>query len=479
MDIMTTVVWFRQDLRTADNPALVAAASRGAIVPIFIFDPTETSWRIGSASKWWLHHSLAALETQLEHFHLFEGTPQEVLPDVIKHTGATAVYWNRCYEPHAIARDRALMAALRAGAIDVKSFNASLLHEPWDVATGGGQPFKVFTPFWRSCASKPVAAIVRKPRLTLASCKMKTTPLEALNLLPKKPNWARGWERLWTPGEHGGLASFDQFISDGIERYNECRDRLDTNGTSRLSPHLHWGEISPRQIWSRIAIAMEDPRKREGGEKFLQELGWREFSYHLLYHFPSLPDRNWRAEFDTYPWQDSADTLKAWQKGQTGYPVVDAGMRQLWHTGWMHNRARMIAASFLVKHLRIDWRRGEEWFWDTLVDADLANNSAGWQWVAGSGADASPYFRIFNPVVQGKKFDPTGEYVRRWCPELAKLAPDLIHEPFNVPEPSLTAAGIELGTTYPRPIVDHRAARQAALAGYSKVRGAAPLNRSN
>jgi deoxyribodipyrimidine photo-lyase len=470
---LTTIVWFRQDLRIADNPALAAAAARGPVVAIFIMDPTGPSRRIGGAGKWWLHHSLAALGGQLRELHLFKGDPRDVLHEVIKRSGATAVYWNRCYEPDAIARDKALMSALRARSIEVKSFNASLLHEPWEIATGSGQPFKVFTPFWRACMARPAAAPVLTPRLTLARCDLNAIDLDGLALLPKKPNWAHGWEEIWTPGERGAHASLDAFIGHGIAAYRECRDRPDTNGTSRLSPHLHWGEISPRQIWARTMLAMEEPSLRAGAEKFLQELGWREFSYHLLYHFPALPDRNWRSEFDAYPWREAANDLKAWQQGRTGYPLVDAGMRELWQTGWMHNRVRMIAASFLVKHLRIDWRRGEEWFWDTLVDADLANNAAGWQWVAGSGADASPYFRIFNPVAQGKKFDPAGRYVRRWCPELSGLPDDMIHEPFNASGQVLTAAGVELGTSYPRPIIDHRQAREAALAGYSKVRAAA------
>ena len=290
-------------------------------------------------------------------------------------------------------------------------------------------------------------------------------------LLPRDPNWAAGWETLWQPGEAGALVQFDEFVENGLARYREYRDRPDLQGTSRLSPHLHWGEISPRQIWARLALEAEDPLKRDSANKFLSEIGWREFAHHLLYYFPTLPEQNWRQTFDAYPWRDSADDFKAWQQGRTGYPLVDAGMRELWQTGWMHNRARMITASFLVKHLRIDWRRGEAWFWDTLLDANLANNAAGWQWVAGSGADASPYFRIFNPITQGKKFDPNGDYVRRWCPELARLPNEIIHEPFKAKPETLAQAGIKLGQTYPHPIVDHDQARGAALEGYSKVRG--------
>jgi deoxyribodipyrimidine photo-lyase len=268
------------------------------------------------------------------------------------------------------------------------------------------------------------------------------------------------------------VARLEELARDKLVGYAAQRDRPDLAGTSRLSPHLHWGEISPRQVWARLALEAESPGRRGGADKFLSEIGWREFAYHLLYHFPTLAEENWRRVFDAYPWRDDEQGLAAWQRGRTGYPLVDAGMRELWQTGWMHNRVRMIAASFLIKHLRIDWRRGEAWFWDTLLDADLANNAAGWQWVAGSGADASPYFRIFNPVAQGRKFDPDGAYVRRWCPELAALADDFLHAPFDVPPQALAAAGIKLGETYPRPIVDHAAARRAALAGYEKVRGA-------
>ncbi|MBX9773977.1 MAG: DNA photolyase family protein [Xanthobacteraceae bacterium] len=471
---MTTVVWFRQDLRIRDNPALAAAHARGKVAPIFILDDVTPGprRRWGGASRWWLHHSLVSLRHDLGHLALFKGAPSDVLPAFIEKVGATAVFWNRCYEPYAIARDQALKASLQAGGIEVQTFNGSLLHEPWEVATASGAPYKVYTPYWRASLAKPVAAPLPAIKPQVDASVPPGDRLDDWQLLPTRPNWAAGWQQRWQPGEAGALEALDAFARDGLADYSQQRDRPDLKGTSRLSPHLHWGEISPRQIWARLGLETESPSNRKGAEKFLSELGWREFCHHLLYHFPTLPERNWRRAFDAFPWRQADGDLKAWQQGMTGYPLVDAGMRELWQTGWMHNRVRMVAASFLVKHLRIDWRRGEAWFWDTLVDADLANNAAGWQWVAGSGADASPYFRIFNPVTQGKKFDPDGDYVRRWCPELARLPDEHIHAPFDAPPETLAAAGVELGRTYPRPIVDHARARKAALDGYEKVRSA-------
>jgi len=471
---MTTIVWFRQDLRRRDNPALAAAAATGAVIPIFILDhaASDSRWSLGGASRWWLHHSLAALREELGGLLLLKGEPCDLLPELVTTTGASAVYWNRCYEPLAIARDKETKALLQARGIEARSFNGSLLHEPWEIATRGGEPFKVYTPYWRASLKAPVAAPLAAPKLTIDQASASGDWLEDWGLCPSRPNWAEGWEAIWRPGEAGALARFDGFVRDDLAGYESRRDRPDPPGTSRLSPHLRWGEISPRQIWARLALQAEDPAKRQGADKFLSEVGWREFSYHLLYHFPTLPEENWRPEFDAYPWRDSVGDLKAWQRGATGYPLVDAGMRELWQTGWMHNRVRMIAASFLIKHLRIDWRQGEAWFWDTLVDADLANNAAGWQWVAGSGADASPYFRIFNPILQGEKFDPNGDYVRRWCPELAALPNKFIHAPFKATAEVLDRAGIKLGQTYPAPIVDHDQARAAALDGYRRIRNA-------
>ncbi|MBI1202985.1 MAG: deoxyribodipyrimidine photo-lyase [Rhodopseudomonas sp.] len=471
---MTTLLWFRQDLRLRDNPALVAAAERGPVVPVFIIDTSDTNWAPGGASLWWLHHSLAALRNRLGALSLFKGDPRVLLPQIARASGATSVHWNRCYEPHAIARDTDIKAALKELGVEAQSFNAALLHEPWQIATGSGSPFKVFTPYWRAASAKDSAAPLPPPSSIDVRDVAGGDRLDDWRLLPRNPDWAAGWDRIWTPGEEGALDRFESFVASDLVRYGEDRDRPDLQHTSRLSPHLHWGEISPRQIATHLALAVEgNPAIRSGVDKFMSEIGWREFAHHLLYHYPSLPDRNWRAGFDAYPWRDGAADLEAWQQGRTGYPFVDAGMRELWQTGFMHNRVRMVAASFLVKHLRIDWRRGEQWFWDTLLDADLANNAAGWQWVAGSGADASPYFRIFNPVLQGEKFDPDGDYIRRWCPELKELSNADIHAPFKAKAEALARAGVVLGKTYPRPIVDHDAARQAALAGYRQVKDGA------
>jgi deoxyribodipyrimidine photo-lyase len=467
---MTTIVWFRQDLRIRDNPALAAAAAKGAILPVFILDDTQDQWPLGGASRWWLHHSLTSLRGDLGALVLLRGAPRDILPALAEKAGASAVYWNRCYEPHAIARDTELKALLQESGTEVQSFNGSLLHEPWEIATGAGGPFKVYTPFWRASLAKPVSPPLPTPKLKISTADKLGERLHDWALLPKRPNWAAGWDKLWQPGEAGALSRLDEFTRTTIVDYEQSRDRPDQVGTSRLSPHLHWGEISPRQVFASASMQEQDASRRKGAEKFLSELGWREFCHHLLYHFPALPNDNWRREFDAYPWRSSAADLKAWQQGRTGYPLVDAGMRELWQTGWMHNRVRMIAASFLIKHLRIDWRKGEAWFWDTLVDADLANNAAGWQWVAGSGADASPYFRIFNPVTQGRRFDPNGGYIRRWCPELARLPDEFIHAPFEAPDDVLASSRVELGKTYPKPIVDHAKARKAALDGYQRVR---------
>ncbi|MGE0595526.1 MAG: deoxyribodipyrimidine photo-lyase, partial [Hyphomonadaceae bacterium] len=373
-----------------------------------------------------------------------------------------------CYEPFAIARDTALKQKLGAR-LDVHSHGAALLFEPWEVKTKGGEPFKVFTPFWRACQQMTPRTPLPAPRgLRFFEGACASDALPSWRLLPTKPNWAATFEPTWTPGEAGAQASLRAFLKNKVKAYPSARDQLAVDGTSKLSPHLHFGEISPAQIFAaaQTHVAEQSPG---GVDKFLTELGWRDFSHHLLFHWPSLPQQNWRAQFDAFPWRDDDDALEAWRRGRTGYPVVDAAMRQLWTTGWMHNRARMIAASFLIKHLLIDWRRGEDWFWDTLVDADLANNSASWQWVAGSGADASPYFRIFNPVTQGQRYDADGAYVRRWVPELAKLPDAHIHAPWDAPADVLKAAGVALGRDYPHPLVNHAEARARALSAFAAI----------
>ena len=467
---MSTIVWFREDLRLADNPALSAAAELGPLLPVFIL--TEHGTRsLGGAARWWLHHSLRALNADLCGLSLHHGDPGSILERLARRTGATAIYWNRRYTPEAIAQDTAVKTHLTEIGLEVRSFNAALLNEPWEIATGSDTPYKVFTPYWKAARNRPVADPLPTPTVTLLQRPDDSGTHTDWALTPTAPNWARTWTDHWQPGETGARARLTAFLDEGLGTYSRDRDRPDLPATSRLSPHLHFGEISPRQVHAAANFhAGLEPMLASGTEKFMSEVGWREFSHHLLYHFPTMATENWRPTFDAYPWLDAPQHLDAWQRGQTGYPFVDAGLRELWQTGFMHNRVRMIAASFLVKHLRIHWREGEAWFWDTLVDADAANNAAGWQWVAGSGADAAPYFRIFNPIAQGQRFDPNGAYVRRWCPELAELDTRFIHAPWEASPMELAAAGITLGETYPHPMVNHGEARAAALEGYRGIK---------
>lgn len=474
------LLWFRQDLRLADNPALAAARAHGTVLPVYILDDADRGpWRWGAAKRAWLHHSLRALDHALRargsRLVLRRGPAQAAIERLIGETGANAVFWNRCYEPFAVARDEALKARLVARRVVARSFNAGLLAEPWDFASGGGNPYAIFTPFWKALrgriGAEGMPASPRAPeRLPAPPDWPDSDPIDAWALAPRDA--AGGFPPSAAPGEAGARARLGGFIDRALGAYASMRDRPDRDGTSLLSPSLALGEIGPRQVWQAVAAAAAaQPGQSGAAESFLRELGWREFCQHLLFHFPELPRCNWRAAFDAFPWRDDPAGLKAWRDGMTGYPVVDAGMRQLRRTGWMHNRVRMIAASFLVKDLLVDWRHGQAWFWERLVDADLANNAAGWQWVAGSGADAAPYFRVFNPVLQGRKFDPGGDYVRRFVPELARLPDGLIHEPWTAPAEALEAAGIVLGRNYPRPIVDHAAARARALAAYRAMRG--------
>ncbi len=473
------ILWFRQDLRLNDNPAVAAAAFCGRpVLPLYILDTAPHARQLGGASMWWLHHSLAALAADLKRRYGLElilrrGDAAQVLPALVRETGAAAVYWNRCYEPAAITRDTALKAALKADGIAAETFNASLLFEPWQVKTQTGGWFKVYSPFWRACRALPAPGAPTRAPQTLHGFTepVRSDRLDEWRLLPHKPDWAGGLRAAWQPGEAGAAKRLRDFLDRALQGYADGRDRPDHALTSRLSSHLHFGEIGPRQVWQAVQMAAgQNGAAARNAEKFLSEIGWREFSHHLLFHFPDLPKRNFRADFDAFPWQEDAALLRRWQTGQTGYPIVDAGMRELWQTGWMHNRVRMIVASFLVKHLRQHWRHGEAWFWDTLVDADLANNAANWQWVAGSGADAAPYFRIFNPILQGEKFDPDGAYVRRWLPALAGLPEKYIHKPWLAPATVLRDAGLRLGQDYPQPLVDHDAARKAALAAFAQLR---------
>jgi deoxyribodipyrimidine photo-lyase len=467
----TALVLFRRDLRVADNPALGAAcAAHARVLPVFIHAPDDDGeWTAGAASRWWLHHSLAALERELRAngggLHLRRGDPLEVLRELIRHSAASAVYWNRRYEPAAIAHDTRIRSALQAEGVAVHSHNAALWCEPWQLATRQGEPYRVFTPYWRSLrpqlqAVEPLPA----PRLPGWRELPDGLSLDALGLLPRIA-WAGGLAESWRPGEAGARELLDIFADDALGDYAHARDLPARHGTSRLSPHLHFGEISPRQIHFALdrRARATDAKRRPDLEPYLRELGWREFAHHLLYHFPHTPTDNFNPRFDGFPWAPTDQAvLQRWQRGRTGIPLVDAGMRELWHTGWMHNRVRMVVASFLTKNLRQHWRHGARWFWDTLVDADLASNTLGWQWVAGCGADAAPYFRVFNPVIQSKKFDPDGTYLRRWLPELADAPASVLHEPWK-DEALLRRCG------YPAPMVDLAQSRQQALDAYAAL----------
>lgn len=467
-----SILWFRQDLRLADNPALLAAVARGGpIFPVYIWAPEEEGdWPPGEASRWWLHQSLHHLEGALRQRHsrllLRRGPTLMTLRELLKETGATAVFWNRRYEPAAIARDTSVKSALRDEGIHVETFNGSLLYEPWAVQTREGRPYQVFTPFWKACLAGAVPAppAGEPPAWEVVKRWPMSLPLAALELEPTI-DWTGGLHESWRPGEQEASTLLEWFRDEALSDYAEARNRPDLPGTSRLSPHLHFGEISVRQVWSTLQAALRGSvaAKPEAARVFAAELGWREFAYHLLFHFPQTPRTPLREQYARFPWETNRANLRKWQRGRTGFPLVDAGMRQLWHTGWMHNRARMVVASFLVKDLLIPWQKGAAWFWDTLVDADLANNTLGWQWTAGCGADAAPYFRIFNPTGQAEKYDPDGAYLRTWLPELRQLPTPWIHKPWEAPDQVLADAGVVLGQTYPRPILDHHEARLRAL----------------
>jgi len=474
------LLWFRSDLRLDDNPALTAAVeSKSAVVPVFVWCPEEEqAWAPGAASRWWLAQSLRDLDARLRaagsRLILARGPSLPTLLRLAEESGANAVYWNRRYEPASIARDEASKRALTDRGIAAHSFNASLLFEPWTITKSDGTPYQVFSAFYRACLAR------RRPADPLAAPRSLPAPqawplglgIDALALEPAS-DWTAGLRAAWTPGEAGAADQLTRFLDGpGAETYEHERDRPDHDGTSRLSPHFHFGEIGPRRLWHAAGERIEattDAQLHRSTDAWLRQLVWREFAYHLLYWFPHTTNAPLRREFATLPWADDAAHLRAWQRGLTGYPIVDAGMRQLWATGWMHNRVRMIVASFLVKDLLLPWQQGSRWFWDTLVDADLANNTLGWQWTAGCGADAAPFFRVFNPVLQGRKFDPDGVYVRRWVPELAHLGRKWIHEPWRAPQIELDAAGVTLGAGYPRPIVAHDSARRAALTAYARI----------
>ncbi|WGF89909.1 cryptochrome/photolyase family protein [Marinivivus vitaminiproducens] len=478
------VVWLRNDLRLYDNPALDRALAQGGPVTLLyvLDDESAGHWRPGGAARWWLHHSLDALSADVAKrggaLVLRKGRAERVVPAVVREAKAASVAWTRRYTPWGIAVDKALKARFDTDGIEATSHQGAVLFEPWTVATKAGDPYKVFTPFHGACrkigAPKPLPALGGRKRWR--SAEVKSDTLDSWKLLPTGPDWAGGLRETWKPGEANAVRQLEAFLDDAVVTYDDDRNRPDRPGTSMLSPRLHWGELSPHRIWHAALARQADGRRKtadKGVESFLRELIWREFTHHVLFHFPHIPDEPLRPEFADFPWQYDKDTLKAWRFGRTGYPIVDAGMRQLRAIGWMHNRVRMITGSFLVKDLLLPWQDGEKWFWDELVDADLGNNTIGWQWVAGCGPDAAPYFRVFNPVTQGEKFDPEGCYVRRFVPELAKLPATWIHKPWEAPADALAKAGVTLGETYPRPIVDHKPARERALAAFGRIKKAA------
>ena len=471
-----TVLWLRQDLRLADNSALAAAIEAGGpIIPVFIWAPEEAgSWAPGAASKWWLRQALASLSEALGvrggKLVLRQGDSLVELRSIIKQTGAKAVYWNRRYESPLRELDAAIKRSLRQEGIDTQSFNSALLNEPHTTSTGAGLPYKVYTPYWKSVKDRPLPELARPDFEKLYFLKQmpESQDLDALDLLPKI-SWDDGFYKRWDVSERAAMQRLEDFLEKRVQDYAEDRDRPDMDGTSCLSPYLHWGQIGPRQIAHKLTEKYD--LRAKGPQVYIKEVYWREFAYNVLYHFPHTADTPLRQEYANFPWQHDAATLEAWQKGRTGYPIVDAGMRQLWETGWMHNRVRMIVSSLLVKHLLHNWHEEAKWFWETLVDADLASNTLGWQWSGGCGADAAPYFRVFNPIIQGKKFDPDGDYVRRYVPELKDLDTEYIHTPWEAPQAVLVDAGLSLGEDYPEPIIDHKKGRARALAALDQFKG--------
>ena len=470
-----SLLWFRNDLRFADNAALAAAVEAGGpLIPVFIWDADSYgAWVPGAASRWWLHQALESLQGEFRSVQgelvLRQGNSLAVLRELVRETGARRIFWNRRYESPLRELDVRLKHELYEAGVEVMTYNSALLNEPWEVSTKAGQPYKVFTPYFNAVAARRVAdpVVSEWGDWSFPECFPRSEPLAHLGLMPEVP-WYRGFASRWEPSEAGALKQLGRFLDEAVDAYERRRDRPDDAGTSGLSPYLHFGQIGPRQIVHALN-ARGDPCS-PGAEAFLREIYWREFAYHVLYHFPSTPDAPLKPEYAHFPWEQDPELLRRWQRGQTGYPIVDAGMRQLWETGWMHNRVRMIVASLLVKHLLQDWKEGAKWFWETLVDADLASNTLGWQWSGGCGADAAPYFRIFNPILQGKKFDPEGDYVRRYVPELAELPIQYLHTPWQAPPSVLASAGIVMGETYPNPVIDHAAGRARALAAFDQFR---------
>jgi len=490
VELFKSIVLFRRDLRLNDNAALFHALSQGQTLPIYIYENTEYEnhdWSIGGASKWWLHHSLHALNCQFKEqslcLHFFQTNAEQsvfnVLLKLCQDNNCQHIFWNRRYEPSNIEQDTNLKKQLTDVGLTVHSFNNNLLSEPWQQLNKQGKPYKVFTPYWRHCkngylSESPIPTPLPSPKFPQEKTHWQAEhqiTLNELNLLPTQPNWAKSFKTHWQAGEQTAQTNWDEFLKDAINHYDDSRNIPSIHGTSKLSPHLAFGEISVRQIWHDVLQCQAHKNFSTADlDRYLSEIGWREFSYYQLYHFPNLPTENFNPRFNNFRWNTKNETLTNWQRGLTGYPLVDAGMRELWQTGYMHNRVRMVVASFLCKDLIIHWQEGAKWFWDTLLDADLASNSASWQWCAGCGADAAPFFRIFNPTTQSEKFDKNGHYIRRWIPELSNLSNKYIHSPANAPASVLTDAGVTLGETYPYPIVDHKTVRLDALERYKHLK---------
>jgi len=467
-----SVLWFRQDLRISDNIALLEAVKSGRVMPVYILDEvTLSEFKMGRSARWWLHQSLIKLNKSLDgKLNLYVGRSKDILLKIAANHAVSAVYWNKCYEPWRLQNDAEIAQQLAVMDIKCESFNSSLLWQPQDIAKDDGTSYKVFTHFYRKCLQKasPRYAMQAPSEMVLVKDEHNQCKLEDLNLLPES-DYGKALDGVWEVGESAAQNKLNDFLDNHFLGYKVNRDYPCKSGCSRLSPHLHFGEISPHQIWHAAKTKALINEWAEDLDCFAKEVCWREFSYYLLYHFPQLPRENFQAKFDDFPWQNDEGLLQAWKAGQTGYPLVDAGMRELQQTGYMHNRVRMIVASFLTKNLLLDWRLGADWFWDYLVDADLASNSASWQWVAGSGADAAPYFRIFNPTTQGKKFDQDGEYIRKFAPELRQLPDKYLFEPWEAPAQILKAAGVVLGKDYPHPIVSITNSRAMALNAYRMI----------
>ena len=478
------LVWLRRDLRLADNPALCAALDAGLTpIPVYIHDEPAGSWPLGAASAWWLHHTLVEFDNSLRalgsRLLIIRGDSEAELLRLCQTLNVSHVFWNRLHEPHSRQRDTRIKTALRNRGLTATSFNAELLREPRELLKADGSPYRVFTPFWKALQkSSPVRAPLPAPRSLPAPgyADGEDLGIEQLALLPTIP-WYRGFAAHWQPGEAGAYRALQEFCAAALADYPDDRDLPALAGTSRLSPYLHFGELSPQQAWHAVqqeAATRAQPGLLAASESWLRQLAWREFGHHLLYHFPDTTDQPMDARFAAFPWRTGyRDDLRLWQQGMTGIPIVDAGMRELWESGWMHNRVRMITASLLTKNLLIPWQQGARWFWDTLVDADLANNTLGWQWTAGCGVDAAPYFRIFNPVRQGERFDPDGSYIRHWVPELSALPAEWIHQPWAAPREALSTAGVALGDSYPEPIVDLQQSRARALGIWDRLKNQA------